>query len=228
MIELVDVSKTYNAGKPSAFSAVSGVTLKIRPNECTVFKGPSGSGKTTLLCLAGCMTRPTAGRIHFKGREVTNLPERFLTPIRRDSFGFVFQNHLLIEGMSVLENVMVPAYPTGKPSDGIKRRAERLLDGLRMLPDALTNVEELSVGKRQRTAIARALINDPEVIVADEPTARLDARLAAEFLEIAAGLLEEGKTILIASHDPLVCEADLVDSVVELRDGRVINGDAGK
>ncbi len=228
MIRVVDVTKTYDAGKPSEFSAVTGITLKIRTNECTVFKGPGGSGKTTLLSLVGCMTRPTAGRIYFKDREIASLPERFLIQIRRDSFGFVFENYQLVEGVSVLENVMLPAYPTGKPSAEIKRRAERLLDRFGMLSKAMDKAERLSRGERQRTAIARALVNDPGVIVADEPTAHLDTSLAAEFLEIAAGLLEEGKTIIVASHDPLVCDASLVDNVVELRDGRVARGNSGK
>jgi putative ABC transport system ATP-binding protein len=228
MIELVKVTKTYNAGKPSEFTAVSGASLSVKLGKCTVFKGPSGSGKTTLLSLIGCMARPTEGRIFFNDKEVTSLTERFLTPIRRNSFGFVFQNYQLIEGISVLENVMIPAYPTGKALEEIKRAAITLLERLGMTAKALVKVESLSGGERQRTAIARALINDPQVIIADEPTAHLDTRLATEFLAVMEQFLEEGKTILIASHDPLVFEAGFVNRVIELRDGKVVGMKNGR
>jgi putative ABC transport system ATP-binding protein len=128
----------------------------------------------------------------------------------------------LIKGVSVLENVMIPAYPTGRPSEEIKKRARDLLERMRMLPKAMEKIEHLSGGEQQRTAIARALINNPEAIIADEPTAHLDTGLASEFLAIMEGFLREGKTVFIASHDPLVCDAPLVDRLVELRDGMVV------
>src|SRR5512137_2735772 len=111
MIELRDVRKVYNEGRPDELTAVDGVTLAIQPRTVTVLRGPSGSGKTSLLSLVGAMARPTSGRIVIDGREITSLPERFLTDVRRKTFGFVFQHGNLVRGVTTLENVMLPAYP---------------------------------------------------------------------------------------------------------------------
>lgn len=222
MIQLLEVSKTYNAGKQSRFEALKDVTLTLDLNEIVVFQGPSGSGKTTLLSLIGCMSRPSLGRISLDGKEVTSLPERFLSNIRRTQFGFIFQNFNLIKGISVLENVMLPGYPLGTKHQTLKGRALDLLGELRLTPKANQNVEALSGGEQQRVAMARALINDPAFIIADEPTAHLDSELAREFLGLLGGLQDKGKTILIASHDPLVAGFERVGRVVDLRDGRLV------
>ena len=221
MIELQAVRKVYNEGKPHELTAVDGVTLTVEDRKVTVFKGPSGSGKTTLLSLVGCITRPTEGRIRLDGREITSLPERFLTEVRRSTFGFVFQHFNLVKGISVIENVMLPAYPLGEPHGGLLRRAGELLDLFGLGPRAQSRAEWLSGGESQRAAIARALMNDPAVIIADEPTAHLDTRLSREFMDIVARLKAGGKTVVIASHDPLVCDATSVDRVVSMRDGRI-------
>ena len=228
MIELKQITKTYNAGKTNEFTAIEGVDLAIDANTVTAFVGPSGSGKTTLLSLIGCMARPSAGRIFVNGQETTSLPEKFLAQVRRSTFGFVFQDHNLIKGINVLENTMLPAYPTGGKYGELKGRAMTLLERLRIDTKAGRRVEELSGGERQRAAIARALMNDPAILIADEPTAHLDTVLSGEFLDIAAGLAGEGKTLLIASHDPLVFKADIIDRVVDLRDGKVVDQRDGK
>jgi putative ABC transport system ATP-binding protein len=225
MIQLMKVKKVYNQGKPNEFTAVDGISLLLEEHQVTVFKGPSGSGKTTLLSLLGCMTRPTSGRIHLMGREITSLPERFLTEIRRKTFGFVFQQFHLVKGISVLENVMLPAYPCGERLSVLKERALQLLDLFKVSQKAHTRVEWLSGGEAQRVAIARALINGPSVIIADEPTAHLDSAHSLELVEILRELKDDRKTILIASHDPLVYESEIVDRVVHVRDGKVPAGD---
>jgi putative ABC transport system ATP-binding protein len=221
MIELVDVRKVFNAGQPNEFVAIDGVSLVIDAERTTVFRGPSGSGKTTLLSLIGCMARPTSGRIRLLDREITSLPERFLTGIRQKTFGFIFQQCNLIKGITALENVMLPAYPSGEKHASLKNRAMDLLDTFQILRKAQSRVEWLSGGEAQRVAIARALINNPSIIIADEPTANLDTKLSREFMEIMGRLKSERKTILFASHDPIVYESDLADRVVDLRDGRV-------
>lgn len=221
MIELQSVRKTFNAGKPDEFMAIRGISLSIEAEKATVLKGPSGSGKTTLLSLIGCMARPTSGRIWILGKEISSLPERFLTGIRRKTFGFIFQQLNLIRGITVLENVMLPAYPIGEGYSSIKKRALHLLDLLDITAKANSKVERLSGGEAQRVTIARALMNDPSVIIADEATAHLDTELTLEFLEILHTLKNEGKTLLIASHDPLVYESRVVDRVVNLRDGHI-------
>src|SRR5512137_1363509 len=221
MIELADIRKVFNAGRPNEFVAIDGVNLVIDAERTTVFRGPSGSGKTTLLSLIGCMARPTSGRIRLYDREITSLPERFLTGIRQKTFGFIFQQCNLIKGITALENVMLPAYPSGEKHAALKNRAMDLLDTFKILRKAQSKVEWLSGGEAQRVAIARALINNPSMIIADEPTANLDTKLSREFMEIMGRLKSERKTILFASHDPIVYESDLADRVVDLRDGRV-------
>jgi putative ABC transport system ATP-binding protein len=240
MIKLLDVRKGFNLGKPNEFIAVDGVTLSIESNRITVLKGPSGSGKTTLLSLIGCMARPTSGRIILRsgllGRngfqkggdaaevEVTSLPERFLTEIRRRTFGFMFQQFNLMKGITALENVMLPSYPLGEKYGLAKKRALVLLEMFGLGERASAKVEWLSGGEAQRVAIARALMNDPPVIIADEPTAHLDSKLSVEFMDIISHLKDQGKTIIIASHDPLVFDAKTVNRVIAVRDG-LLDGD---
>lgn len=236
MIELCDVSRIFNAGKPNQFTALDRVNLTIKRGELTILKGPSGSGKTTLLSLIGCMSRPTSGRIRLNGvttsfmpstnaaepLDISSLPERFLTEIRRNNFGFIFQQFNLVRGISVLENVMLPAYPSGEKFDKFRSRALTLLDSFGISQKAATKVELLSGGEMQRVAIARALINQPEVIIADEPTAHLDSKLSKEFMELITGFRQMGKTVLIASHDPIVYGEPLADRVIEMRDGQLV------
>ncbi len=221
MIELRDIRKVFNQGKANEFTAIQGVNLLIEPQEVMVIKGPSGSGKTTLLSILGCMVRPTSGRIHLLDREITSLPERFLTQIRQKTFGFIFQQFNLIRGISALENVILPAYPSGEKYSLLKKRGMRLLDLFNLSGKADAKVEWLSGGEAQRVAIARALINDPSIIIADEPTAHLDTKLSQEWMEIVAQLKTDRKTVIVASHDPIVFEAALVDQVIHFRDGKV-------
>jgi putative ABC transport system ATP-binding protein len=235
MFELSHVSKCFNTGKANEFKAVDDVSLTIHGEKVTILKGPSGSGKTSLLTLIGCMARPTSGRIRLHGirttaisgappadgLDISSLPERFLTEIRRTTFGFIFQQFNLIRGISVLENIMLPAYPTGEGHAAFHGRAKELLDLFGISRHAASRVEWLSGGELQRVAIVRALVNNPSVIIADEPTAHLDSKLSREFMEIVGRFKGEGKTVLIASHDPIVYESTLADMVVEMRDGRI-------
>jgi putative ABC transport system ATP-binding protein len=221
MIELLNVRKVFNVGSPSEYSAINGINLHIGENKVTVLKGPSGCGKTTLLSIIACMSRPTAGRVKLNDREITSLPERFLTDIRRKTFGFIFQQPNLISGISVLENVMLPAYPLGEKRAHLKAKALNGLNELNLAPKAASKIEWLSGGEAQRVSIVRALINDPSIIIADEPTAHLDTKLSYRFMEIIEKFKAEGKTIIITSHDPLVYDSAMVDQVVNLRDGKI-------
>ena len=221
LIELEEVRRVFHQGRPDELTAVDGVSLALEAGAVTVLRGPSGSGKSSLLALIGGMARPTSGRISLEGRALASLPERFLTEVRRRTFGFVFQQFHLVRGLSVLENVMLPATPLGLPRADLVRRATGHLTRLGIGHRAGARIDWLSGGEAQRVAIARALINEPGVIIADEPTAHLDSKLSVEFLEIVAGLKADGKTVIIASHDPLVFEAGLVDRTISFRDGRV-------
>jgi putative ABC transport system ATP-binding protein len=226
MIELQNIRKVFNQGLPNEYVAIHDLTLSLEARKVTVLKGPSGSGKTTLLSLLGCMARPTSGRIFLGEREITSLPERFLTEIRRQTFGFIFQQFNLLRGISVIENVMLPAYPLGEPLPKLKQQAGVLLELFNLAHKAAAKVEWLSGGEAQRAAIARALINHPAVIIADEPTAHLDSTLSREFMDCIATFKAQGKTILIASHDPIVHESPIVDRVVQMRDGRITDSGA--
>jgi putative ABC transport system ATP-binding protein len=225
MIELNNVTKVFNRGEPNEYTAVEEVSLTLEDRSAIVFKGPSGSGKTTLLSVIGCMTKPTSGRVTVGEREVTSLPERFLTAIRRRTFGFVFQQFNLVRGISALENVMLPAYPNGERHAALRERALGLLAAFDVARRADAKVEWLSGGEAQRVAIARALINDPAVIIADEPTAHLDSKLSKDFLSWMERLRGEGRSVLLASHDPLIYESEFVDRIVEMRDGRILAGE---
>lgn len=226
MIQIMDVRKVFNMGKPSEFVAIDGVSLHIDFGKITVLKGPSGSGKTTLLSILGCMARPTSGRIMLRDREITSLPERFLTEIRCRTFGFIFQNFNLIRGITTIENVMIPAYPSGEKHARLKERAIHLLETFDLARKAGAKVEWLSGGEAQRVTIARALINSPEVVIADEPTAHLDTKLSKELMDFIQKFKDEGKTVLIASHDPIVHDAAMVDRVIAMRDGRIVDSGA--
>jgi putative ABC transport system ATP-binding protein len=221
LIKTEHVAKVFNPGMPDEMKAISDVSIEIEKGEFVVLKGPSGSGKTSLLSLMGCMSRPTEGRIIINGKDVAKLPERFLTKLRRKEFGFIFQQFNLIKGISVLENVMLPLYPTHVKMSVIKRRAEGLLEKLNIRHKRDVTIQRLSGGEQQRVAIARALINEPEAVLADEPTAHLDTKLSEDLIQIMLQLNQEGKTIIIASHDPIVYEKTFVNKIIAMRDGIV-------
>jgi len=220
-IELVEVSKRFRSDRSESVAAVTDVSLTIPQGSTVLLRGPSGSGKTTLLGLIACLIRPTRGRVRIGEREVTRLPEEHVAQIRRRCFGFVFQDNHLIRGASALDNVMLPAVPRADVNGELRHDAVALLARLGLQGRERQRVERLSGGERQRVAIARALINDPPVFVADEPTAHLDAASAGSLLAVLRELRQEGRTVLVASHDPEICGAGCFTRVLELRHGRL-------
>ena len=225
LIQLSEVRKAFNQGKPNEFWAIQGISIQFEANRVSCLKGASGSGKSTLLSMIGCLSRPTSGRIQLGEKVISGLPERFLTEVRRHTFGFIFQRFNLIPGLSVLENIILPAYPLGLPYKVLKARADCLLEQFTLSDKSGNPVEWLSGGEAQRVAICRALINEPQILIADEPTANLDSRLSEEFMGQIGVLRQAGKTVLISSHDPVVFESSVVDRLVELQDGSVISKD---
>lgn len=222
LITLSNVNKVFNQGRHNEFHAIRNVSLQLEAAKVTCLKGASGSGKTTLLSMIGCLSRPTSGRIMLDGDILSGLPEHFMTDIRRHTFGFIFQKFNLIQGLSVLENIMLPAYPLGLKHRDLKQTAGQLIShfGLQRLQH--NPVEWLSGGESQRVAICRALINKPRIVIADEPTANLDSKLSLEFMGLMEELRQSGKTILMTSHDADVFDSPIVDRVIEMRDGKVV------
>jgi len=222
IISTEDVCQIYNAGKPDEMVALDMVSVEIMAGEATVLKGPSGSGKTTLLSLLGCMARPHSGKIMVRDRNVAKLPERFLTEIRRQNFGFIFQQFQLLRDITALENIVLPLYPQGESLRDLQKRGRGLLEKFGIGHKASYQVKQLSGGEQQRVAIARALINDPEIIFADEPTAHLDRKLSEDFMAIVADLLGEGKTLILASHDPLLYNSSLINKTIGIQNGVIV------
>ena len=216
------LNKIYHRHQPDEVVALKDISLQISQGEVIALTGPSGSGKTTLLSLLGCMSRPTSGSVQLRGRNVSKLPERFLAQIRRETFGFVFQQYNLLRDVSVLENVMLPLYPSAQSFREMKQSAATVLERFELSGMTQKKVNQLSGGEQQRVAIARALITNPDVIIADEPTAHLDHELSQDLLQILSNLNADGKTIIIATHDPGVYQSPLVQRRFNLRHGQIV------
>ncbi len=201
--------------------ALDGVSLAVEEGQFVGVMGPSGSGKSTLLHLLGGLDRPTAGRIWVREQEITALDENALATYRRREVGFVFQSFNLVSTMTALQNVEFPMLFARVPPPRRRERAHRLLEEVGLAERMDHKPTELSGGEQQRVAIARALANDPDIILADEPTGNLDSHTGAEVMATLTRLnREQGRTILVVSHDPHVM--DFVDLAVHLLDGNVL------
>lgn len=219
VIELKDVHKYYRMGKTKVH-ALRGASLKVQEGEFISIEGPSGSGKSTLLNMVGCLDVPSKGEVHLEQWHTEKLSESDLAQIRGRKIGFVFQTFHLMNNMTALENVALPMVFQGIP---YRKRVKRAADLLRRvgLGERLNHKPtQLSGGERQRVAIARALSNNPDVILADEPTGNLDSKTGREILELLKNLNEEeGKTVVMVTHDPRA--AEFADRIVKIRDGKV-------
>ena len=227
LLTIEHLHKVYNRHQPDEMTAVKDISLQIFSGEVVALTGPSGSGKTTLLSLLGCMSKPTSGSIQLRDRTVSKLPERFLAQIRRETFGFVFQQYNLLRDVNVLENVMLPLYPSRQSFGEMKKAATAVLERFELAGMMRKKVKQLSGGEQQRVAIARALIANPDIIIADEPTAHLDNDLSQNLLQILTDLNAEGKTILIATHDPSIYQASLIQRRVDLYHGLATEDKSG-
>ncbi len=215
-----DVRHSFGSGA-QAVHALRGVSFEVRRGELTALKGRSGSGKTTLLNLVGGLDTPTGGRISVDGTDLATLAEPDLLALRRDRIGFVFQSFGLIPVLTAAENVGVPMRLRRVPAREREERARTLLALVGLADHAEQRPGELSGGQQQRVAVARALANDPDLIIADEPTGQLDSETGRSIMELLRAVVRsESVTILVATHDPNLIE--LADRVVELRDGRIV------
>lgn len=220
LIELTNVTKVYNGGGTQI--GLSDVTLSIPPGQFAAIMGPSGSGKSTLLNLVAGLDRPTRGAIMVDGINVGSLSEASLARYRRRRLGFVFQFFHLLNQLTVLDNVLLPAQLAGMKTSTARTRARELLDQLGIAEKAGEYPARLSGGQRQRVAIARSLVNRPAVLLADEPTGALDSRTGEQVLELLAEVNRAGQTVVMVTHDARLA-ATYAARVVSLRDGRIID-----
>jgi putative ABC transport system ATP-binding protein len=219
VIELKDIHKSYRIGD-SEFTILKGIDLQIEEGEFIALMGPSGSGKSTLLNIVGCLDRPTSGQFLLLGQEISQTSDDELARVRREELGFIFQTFNLIGRISVLKNVEVPMMLSGVTREKRKERALNLLESVGIAHRMNFSPQNISGGERQRVAIARALANNPKIIIADEPTGNLDLKNSDEVMKILSNLYNEGRTIIMVTHNPEITEN--CSRVIRLRDGRIL------
>ncbi len=225
IIKAENIIKKYRLGN-QVVSVLNGIDLKIYPGEILVILGTSGSGKTTFLNLAAGLERPTRGNIVIEGNNLNKISEKNMAAFRRKYIGFVFQLYNLLPSLTALENVVLPLVFEGIPSREREKRGRDLLKQMGLGDRLRHKPGELSGGQRQRVSIARALINNPRIIFADEPTGNLDSKTTEEILKLlTATVREKGQTLLMVTHDTEV--AGYGDRIVEMVDGKIFNGKAG-
>jgi putative ABC transport system ATP-binding protein len=215
------VDKIYYQGRPEEVRALHQIDLEIPKNRLVLIRGPSGSGKTTLINVISTIDRPTRGRILLHGEDVSRYSEVQLSRIRQKTIGLIFQNFNLLSRLPAWENVAFPLLPLGVMEKERRRRSMEMLIQLKLEKRIDHPPEQMSGGEQQRVAIARSLINDPEIIIADEPTSNIDAESIKNLLDIFMDLKKKGKTIIVSSHDPIFL--DFSETIFFLKDGILIN-----
>jgi len=221
MVILENISKIYHEGTPQAFEALRAVSMKVNPGECVVLSGVSGSGKSTLLALIAALDKPSRGKIVVNGELISKLPDLHASAYRAKTIGVIFQHFNLLESLSVEENVIVPLIHSGLHLSTIDSMAKKSMELAAISHKASQEVKALSGGEKQRCAIARALVHEPELILCDEPTANLDRENSLKFIEILHALQDLGKTIIVATHDPLFEGLPFVNRVLHMEDGQL-------
>jgi putative ABC transport system ATP-binding protein len=220
VIKLVGVFKTYNLGKVE-LAALKGVNLEINRGSFVSIMGPSGSGKSTLLNMLGCLDIPSQGQIFLKDKDIAKLSEDELSQLRGKTIGFIFQEFNLLPNLTALENIMLPMVFQKTPQPERTAKAKELLS-LVGLADRINHLpSELSGGERQRVAIARAFANDPELVIADEPTGNLDSVTGKKIMEVLVNFHnQQGKTIVIVTHDQNI--ASYSQNIIRIQDGQIV------
>ena len=219
VINLQQIVKTYDMGGAEEVHALQGVSLGILKNEYVAIMGPSGSGKSTLMNIIGCLDTPTSGQYIFNGVNVSDMNDNELARVRNKEIGFVFQTFNLLPRSDALHNVELPLIYAGKPASERKKKAQETLQNVGLGERAHHKPNELSGGQRQRVAVARALVTNPSIILADEPTGNLDTKTGEEIMTLFEELHHQGNTIILVTHEPDIAEHAY--RIIRIRDGKV-------
>jgi len=222
MIRIENLCKIFHEGQPNEIYALIDINLEIKTGEFIIFKGPNGSGKSTLLSLIAAISKPSSGEVVVAEQHVSKLPDHFAAMYRREKIGFIFQKYHLIPMLSVLENILVPLMPSSEPYSDLLIKAEKVMERFAIDHKRNVAVKHLSGGEQQRVAIARAMINEPAILLADEPTANLDAALSDAFIETLNDIYRHGTTVLVATHDPVFYSLGFLSREIEMHEGRII------
>ncbi|MFR5266173.1 ABC transporter ATP-binding protein [Clostridium sp.] len=225
MIEIKNVRKEYKMGKEIVV-ALNGISLTINDGEFLAIVGPSGSGKSTLMHIVGGLDRPTEGEVLFDGKNISKYKDKEMSRFRNSSIGFVFQAFNLENTQTALENVMMPLIFSGMGKAERKKRAMEALEKVELAHLAKHKPNEMSGGQRQRVSIARAIVNDPKIIFADEPTGNLDSKTGKNIMDLFYSLNDKGYTIIMVTHNPE--EAEKAKRVVQIKDGNITSDKVNK
>ncbi len=220
VIELINIKKIYKMGLIE-LEVLRGISLSVKKGEHISIMGPSGSGKTTLLNILGCLDKPTYGQYFFQDKDISKLDDNSLSEIRSKYIGFIFQQFNLIPQLNVVENISLPLFYQGIDENIMMEKAIEFANMVGLSDRLYHRPSELSGGQQQRVAIARALANDPLIILADEPTGNLDTTTGKEIMKLLCRLNEEGKTLLVITHDINI--ANYSKRIIKLLDGRIVN-----
>lgn len=218
IIEIQDIRKSYQMGEV-LINALSGVSINIYKNEYVALMGPSGSGKSTLMNILGCLDVPTSGNYILNGTEVSKMSDNELAAVRNKEIGFVFQTFNLLPRLSALENVALPLVYNGSSKTKREAKALDVLTAVGLGNRAHHKPNELSGGQRQRVAVARALVNDPSIILADEPTGNLDSKTSYEIMALFENIHKQGNTVIVVTHEPDI--AQHAHRIIRLKDGKI-------
>jgi len=225
VIKTEELAKVYEMGAEQVH-ALRGVNLEIRKGEYVAIMGPSGSGKSTLMNLIGCLDSPTSGKYWLAGRLVSDLDDDELAYIRNKEIGFVFQTFNLLPRATALHNVELPLIYNGTPADERIEKAKKALECVDLADRMQHKPNELSGGQRQRVAVARALVNNPSIVLADEPTGNLDSKTGEEIMALFENLHRQGNTIILVTHENEI--AQHAHRIIHIRDGRIASDEAVK